>query len=67
MTGEMKSCSGCRLQEVCYLYRMAKSGIESFNSQTDIMKFPMKPEALAFSCPKYETPLDVLKKSEQAV
>lgn len=61
----VKSCSNCRHVEVCFLYRMAAQGINSFNQQADgIMEFPMKPEAIALRCPKYESPLDVLKKSE---
>lgn len=61
----MKGCNTCRLVEVCYLYRMACDGINGFNAEAKgIMEFPMKPEALAFKCPKYESPLDVVKKIE---
>jgi len=58
----VKSCKGCRKVKTCYLYRMALQGIESFNEQANgIIKFPMKAEELAFHCPEFESPFDVLK------
>jgi len=41
---------------------MAVSGIKAFDEEAKgIIKFPMKPEVIAYNCPEYESPLDVVK------
>ena len=55
------SCKDCRHEKVCMLVRMAEAGVESFNAQTDVMKFPFDPAMLALTCPKFETEEDVVK------
>ena len=61
-TPAVKSCLSCRKVKTCFLYRMALTGIESFNAQSEgIIKFPMKAEHLAFNCPEFETPFDIIK------
>jgi hypothetical protein len=41
---------------------MAIRGIQSFDTEAEgIMKFPMKPEMIAMSCPEFESPIEVTK------
>jgi len=65
--GITKSCASCRHVTTCYLYRMAVQGITAFNEEAgELCKFPMKPEAIALTCTQYESPLDVMRKTEIA-
>lgn len=50
-----KDCSNCRMLDTCILHKMATAGVESFNQQQTIMKFPFNPNMLALTCPKFET------------
>jgi hypothetical protein len=63
----VKSCVNCRHVKTCFLYRMALRGIQAFDAEAEgIVKFPMKAEAIAYKCPEFESPLDIIKKSEMS-
>jgi hypothetical protein len=46
------------------LSKLQITGVESFNGQQTVMKFPFDPNMLAITCPKFESEEDVVKLHE---
>lgn len=55
----MKSCSDCRHNKICFLYREAVVIHEKWNETYEV-PLPLMPSQLAIECPHFESPVDII-------